>query len=104
MFRAFLGVFYFCVSGIVVDQNQALRFAIDVAQGMEFLHTLEPAIPNFHLNSKHVMVRMPPEQDSAMGWSFYFLLFINTTDFVQINLVMFHPFGLFLFWADYVLF
>ncbi|XP_064636791.1 integrin-linked protein kinase-like isoform X2 [Lineus longissimus] len=43
-------------TGIVVDQNQALRFAIDIARGMEFLHTLDPAIPNIYLTSKHVMV------------------------------------------------
>jgi len=44
------------VLGIVVDQNQALRFALDVARGMEFLHSMEPLIPNLTLNSKHVMV------------------------------------------------
>ena len=44
------------ITGIVVDQNQALRFAIDIARGMEFLHSLEPGIPNFILTSKHVMV------------------------------------------------
>ncbi|XP_056013002.1 integrin-linked protein kinase-like isoform X4 [Ostrea edulis] len=43
-------------TGIVVDQNQALRFAIDIARGMEFLHTIEPAIPNLILTSKHVMI------------------------------------------------
>lgn len=43
-------------TGIVVDQNQALRFAIDIARGMEFLHTMEPAIPNLILTSKHVMI------------------------------------------------
>ena len=46
---------YICI-GIVVDQNQALRFALDVARGMEFLHSLEPMIPNMHLSSKNVMV------------------------------------------------
>ena len=44
------------VEGIVVDQNQALRFALDVARGMEFLHSMEPLIPNLTLNSKHIMV------------------------------------------------
>ncbi|XP_052276982.1 integrin-linked protein kinase-like isoform X2 [Dreissena polymorpha] len=43
-------------TGIVVDQNQCLRFAIDIARGMEFLHTLEPLIPNMYLTSKHVMI------------------------------------------------
>ncbi|CAE1292848.1 ILK [Acanthosepion pharaonis] len=41
---------------IVVDQNQALRFALDIARGMEFLHSMEPMIPNITLNSKHVMI------------------------------------------------
>lgn len=43
-------------TGIVVDQNQALRFAIDIARGLEFLHTMEPLIPNLHLSSKHIMI------------------------------------------------
>ncbi|XP_041360290.1 integrin-linked protein kinase-like isoform X2 [Gigantopelta aegis] len=43
-------------SGIVVDQNQALQFAIDVAHGMEFLHSLEPMVPNLVLLSKHIMI------------------------------------------------
>jgi len=43
-------------TNIVVDQNQALRFALDIARGMEFLHSLEPLIPRMNLNSKHVMI------------------------------------------------
>lgn len=43
-------------TGIVVDQNQALRFSLDIARGMEFLHSLEPIIPNMILTSKHVMI------------------------------------------------
>ncbi|KAK7097490.1 scaffold protein ILK-like isoform X1 [Littorina saxatilis] len=43
-------------SGIVVDQNQALRFAMDITRGMEFLHSMEPMVPNFLLTSKHVMI------------------------------------------------
>jgi integrin-linked kinase len=43
-------------TGIVVDQNQALRFSLDVARGMEFLHSMEPLVPNLNLNSKHVMI------------------------------------------------
>ena len=46
-------------TGIVVDQNQSLRFAVDIARGMEFLHSMEPMVPNFLLTSKHVMVRTP---------------------------------------------
>lgn len=43
-------------TGIVVDQNQALRFALDIARGMEFLHTMEPLIHSLVLSSKHVMI------------------------------------------------
>jgi len=43
-------------SGIVVDQNQALRFALDIARGMEFLHNMEPMVPNMRLSSKHILV------------------------------------------------
>lgn len=41
----------------VVDQTQAVKFALDIACGMAFLHTLEPMIPRHYLNSKSVMVR-----------------------------------------------
>ncbi|ESN94756.1 hypothetical protein HELRODRAFT_115085 [Helobdella robusta] len=43
-------------SGIVVDQHQCLNFALDIARGMEFLHTMDPLIPNIHLNSGHVLI------------------------------------------------
>lgn len=43
-------------AGLVVDIAQALKFAIDIARGMAFLHTLEPLIPRFYLGSKHVMI------------------------------------------------
>ncbi len=32
------------------------KISIDIAKGMEFLHTLTQVYQNFHLNSKHVMV------------------------------------------------
>lgn len=44
-------------TGVVVDTAQALRFAVDVARGMAFLHSLERIIPEYHLNSRHIMVR-----------------------------------------------
>jgi integrin-linked kinase len=44
-------------TGVVVDTVQALRFALDVARGMAFLHSLERIIPEYHLNSRHIMVR-----------------------------------------------
>lgn len=42
--------------GMVVDTAQAIRFALDVARGMAFLHSLEKQLPNLTLSSKHVMV------------------------------------------------
>lgn len=42
--------------GIVVDTAQAVRFAVDIAKGMQFLHSLERIIPEYHLNSYHIMV------------------------------------------------
>ncbi len=44
-------------SGLVVDSARAVQFALDIAKGMAFMHSLERDLPRFHLNSKHVMVR-----------------------------------------------
>lgn len=59
------------LSDFVVDQSQAVKFALDMARGMAFLHTLEPLIPRHALNSRSVMVRWqlpswpgPPEVPS----------------------------------------
>lgn len=41
---------------VVVDTSQALRFALDIAKGMAFLHSLEKIIPTYYLNSHHVMI------------------------------------------------
>lgn len=43
-------------AGVVVDTSQAIRFATDIAKGMAYLHSLERIIPEFFLNSLHVMV------------------------------------------------
>uniref|UniRef100_A0A8B9JC69 Scaffold protein ILK n=1 Tax=Astyanax mexicanus TaxID=7994 RepID=A0A8B9JC69_ASTMX len=43
-------------TNFVVDQMQAVKFALDIACGMAFLHTLEPMIPRHYLNSKSVMI------------------------------------------------
>ncbi len=43
-------------AGIVVDTAQAVRFALDIAKGMAYLHSLERIIPEYFLNSFHVMV------------------------------------------------
>jgi len=44
-------------SALVVDQSQAVKFALDISSGMAFLHTLEPMVSRLYLNSKHIMVR-----------------------------------------------
>ncbi|XP_077974623.1 scaffold protein ILK-like [Styela clava] len=43
-------------STTTVDQSIALRFAIDIASGMQFLHSLEPMIDRLLINSKHIMI------------------------------------------------
>lgn len=43
-------------TNLVVDQARALQFAVDIAKGMSFLHSLEPPIMRYFLNSKHVYV------------------------------------------------
>lgn len=43
-------------TAIVIDQEQALNFALDIARGMSFLHSLEPMILRYYLSSKHVVV------------------------------------------------
>ena len=40
----------------MIDQAQTLRFAVDVARGMAFLHAMEPLIPRYYLNSKNILV------------------------------------------------
>ncbi|XP_074918007.1 scaffold protein ILK [Chelonoidis abingdonii] len=43
-------------TNFVVDQMQAVKFALDIARGMAFLHTLEPLIPRHNLNSRSIMI------------------------------------------------
>lgn len=43
-------------SAIVIDQEQAINFAMDIARGMSFLHSLDPMILRYYLSSKHVVV------------------------------------------------
>lgn len=40
----------------VVDTQQAVKFALDIARGMAFLHSLDPLIPRLYLNSFHVLI------------------------------------------------
>ncbi|XP_015374320.1 PREDICTED: integrin-linked protein kinase-like [Diuraphis noxia] len=41
---------------VTVDTALALRLAVDVSRAMAFLHSLERSIPQFHLNSHHIMI------------------------------------------------
>uniref|UniRef100_A0AC35TYZ2 Protein kinase domain-containing protein n=1 Tax=Rhabditophanes sp. KR3021 TaxID=114890 RepID=A0AC35TYZ2_9BILA len=43
-------------TAVVIDYSQALKFALDIAQGMTFLHSLDPMILRYYLSSKHVVV------------------------------------------------
>lgn len=43
-------------TGLLVDQAQALKLAIDLAHGMAFLHSLDPLIQRFQLTSRHVLI------------------------------------------------
>ncbi|CAL8101258.1 unnamed protein product [Orchesella dallaii] len=43
-------------TNVVVDSTQALKFALDIARGMSYFHNLERFVPNFYLNSFHVMI------------------------------------------------
>lgn len=40
----------------VVGTQQALKFALDIARGMAFLHSLNPMVPRLYLNSFHVLI------------------------------------------------
>lgn len=44
------------LSGIIVDHEQGMKFALDIAKGMEYLHSLDQLIPRLYLKSTHVMV------------------------------------------------
>ncbi|KAI6241576.1 Protein kinase domain-containing protein [Aphelenchoides fujianensis] len=43
-------------TNVVIDQTQAIRFALDVARGMSFLHSLDRMVLRYYLSSKHVVV------------------------------------------------
>ncbi|XP_071951690.1 scaffold protein ILK-like [Antedon mediterranea] len=43
-------------SGMDFDHTQAVSFALDIGRGMSFLHSMDPLIPKFYLNSKNVMI------------------------------------------------
>jgi hypothetical protein len=41
---------------VEIEFATLVKIAVDIAKGMEFMHTLTQVYPHFHLNSKHVMV------------------------------------------------
>ncbi|XP_015763542.1 PREDICTED: integrin-linked protein kinase-like [Acropora digitifera] len=43
-------------TGIIVDHEQGMKFALDIAKGMEYLHSLEQLIPRLYLKSTHIMI------------------------------------------------
>lgn len=43
-------------TSIVVDTLQALKFALDIARGMAFIHSLDKLVPHLYLSSKHIMI------------------------------------------------
>lgn len=43
-------------TGVIVDVAHTLRFAVDIVRGMAYLHSLERIVPQYQLNSKHIMV------------------------------------------------
>jgi integrin-linked kinase len=43
-------------TGLVVDTAKAIQFAIDIAKGMAFIHSLDRQLPRLYLSSKHVMI------------------------------------------------
>ena len=45
-------------TGIIVDHEQGMKFALDIAKGMEYLHSLEQLIPRLYLKSTHIMVSL----------------------------------------------
>jgi len=43
-------------TGLVVDTAKAIQFAIDIAKGMAFIHSLDRQLPRLYLSSMHVMI------------------------------------------------
>jgi len=43
-------------TGLVVDTSRAIQFAIDIAKGMAFIHSLDRQLPRLYLSSMHVMI------------------------------------------------
>jgi hypothetical protein len=82
--------------GLVVDTAQAVRFALDIAKGMAYLHSLERIIPEYFLNSFHIMVciyfidLIPRNCVGDYSKSYNVIRFLrkyNTISFIKINLI-----------------
>lgn len=43
-------------TNVVIDHGQAIRFALDIARGMSFLHSLDKMVLRYYLSSKHVVI------------------------------------------------
>ena len=41
---------------VIIDHTQAVKFAVDIAKGMSFLHSMDPMVLRYYLSSKHVVV------------------------------------------------
>ncbi|XP_040578020.1 integrin-linked protein kinase homolog pat-4 [Lepeophtheirus salmonis] len=41
---------------VIIDSSTALSFALDIAKGMSYLHSLDRELPMYVLNSRHVLI------------------------------------------------
>ena len=55
-------------TGLVVDSARGIQFAMDVAKGMAYLHSLDRQMPRFHLNSKHVLIDCLADDQLSARW------------------------------------
>ena len=56
---------------LVVDTAKAIQFAIDIAKGMAFIHSLDRQLPRLYLSSKHVMVKTCMSQIIKRSYSIF---------------------------------
>lgn len=69
-------------AGIIVDHEQGMKFALDIAKGMEYLHSLDQLIPRLYLKSTHIMVSV--KWYPWVLWSYIVYLFSLATE-MKIN-------------------
>lgn len=70
-------------ANVVVDTAQTIRFALQIAKGMAFLHSLERLTPEYHLNSFHVMVCI------LLMLKHYFFLLITSFEMNELICLMY---------------